>query len=128
MIKASNENLINAEVPSRLLGSAARGLLKGIKMMLSENIAKVKGLFNEVSFEISVEVIPSSEIRLEVELSLVAQITEAEYVWSSFYNEAFPVGKLQFLHCDSDGVAGYKVMGSNTVLWRDQLTYVEYVA
>lgn len=88
----------------------------------------VKKVFSNVQIDISLEVIPASEIRLEVDFSLVASLTEAEYVWSDFYNRPFSVGALHYSHTDTNGIAGYRVAGTNTLVWRDQLSVVQFVA
>lgn len=88
----------------------------------------VKKVFANVQIDISLEVVPASEIRLEVDFSLVASLTEAEYIWSDFFNVAIPVGKLHYSHTDTNGVAGYRIAGTNTLVWRDQLSPVHFVA
>lgn len=90
--------------------------------MIGQIARFVKGFLSH-EVEIEFQVIPAREIRLEV----VAEITEAEYVWSDFFSVAIPVGSLRYSHTDSSGVAGYRITGTNTLVWRDQLSSVQFV-
>lgn len=80
-----------------------------------------------VEIDAQIEVTGSDTWSVEVELSVAAELTENEYIWSDFYNRAFPVGSLRYSHTDSNGIAGYRVAGTNLVLWRDQMASVAFV-
>lgn len=95
--------------------------------MIGQILSFVKGLFNEVEIDIQVNIIPFNTPAADVSLAVVVEITENEYVWSDFFNRAIPVSALQFSHADSNGISGYRVSGTNAVVWRDQLSPVSFV-
>lgn len=93
--------------------------------LLTALLNKIKGLVN-VDISLSLEGGTTFSIQAEISMEVVKQITENEaaYVWSDFYNCALSVDCLEYTHTDTNGVAGYRIRGTNSQVWRDQLSPV----
>lgn len=85
--------------------------------------------FINVDISIEIESGHSFAVSAEISLEMVKRITEneAEFVWSDFYNCLLSLDDLEFSHVDTNNVAGYRVRGTNNLVWRDQLSGVEFV-
>lgn len=97
--------------------------------MLSKLFNALKGLFH-VEIDISIENSDTLTFSAEISLEMVKRITENEaaLIWSDFWNCAIAVDDLEFSHVDTTGIAGYRVRGTNSLVWRNEIYPVEFVA
>lgn len=97
--------------------------------MLSKPFNALKGLFH-VEIEISIESSDTFTFSAEFSLEMAKRITENEaaLVWSDMWNCAIAVDDLEFSHVDTTGIAGYRIRGTNSLVWRNEIYPVEFVA
>lgn len=86
--------------------------------------------FINVDISIEIESGHSFAVSAEISLEMVKRITENEaaLVWSDMWNCAIAVDDLEFSHVDTTGIAGYRVRGTNSLVWRNEIYPVEFVA